>query len=54
MVVLYDSKGSFSNYRNIRKYYDLSFMKKYDRLSKFYHWLIEFRTIVAQTEETKS
>ena len=33
--IVCDSKYSFSDYRNIRKYYDLSFITKYNKLSSF-------------------
>ena len=52
--LVYDSKYSFSDYRNIRKYYDLSFMTRHDKLSSFYHRLIEFRSVVPQIGETKN
>ena len=35
--LMYDSKYSFSGYINIRKYYVLSFMTKYNKLFPFYH-----------------
>ena len=43
----------FGDYRSIRNY-DLSFMIKHDILSNFYHWLIECRSIVPWTEQTKN
>ena len=49
---MYDSKFSFSDYSNIRKYYDLSFKTKYDKLLSFYHRLNEFRNLVPRTEKT--
>ena len=52
--IVCDNKYSFSDYRNIRKYYDLSFITKYNKLSTFYHRLIEFRGIVPRTKETKN
>ena len=52
--LVYDRSYGFSDYTNIRKCYDLSFITKYDKLSKFYHRLMEIRSIVPQTEETKS
>ena len=39
---MYDSKYNFGEYRNVKKYYDLSFKTKYDRLRLFYHRLNEF------------
>ena len=50
---MYDRKFSFSDYFNIKEYYDLSFTKKYDKLLSFYHQLNEFRNSVPQTEKTK-
>ena len=52
--LVYDSKYNFSEYKNIRNFYNLSFMTKHDRLSKFYHQLTEFRSIVPQTDETEN
>ena len=51
--LVYDRKHSFGDYRNIR-IYDLSFMTRYDILSNFYHSLIEFRSLVPWTEQTKN
>ena len=41
--LVYDSKYSFSEYRNVGKYYNLPFIIKYHRLLPFYHRLCEFR-----------
>ena len=49
-----DSKYSFSDYRNVRKYYDHSFMTKHDKLHSFYHPLNQFSNLVPRTEETKN
>ena len=35
--LVYDSKFSFSNYSNIRKYYDIFFSTKCDKLLSFSH-----------------
>ena len=50
---MYDSKYSFSDYKNVRKYCDLSFMTKYDKLITFYYQLNEVWNLVPQTEKTK-
>ena len=50
---MYDFKYSFSDYRNVRKYYDLSFMTKHDKLSSFYYQLNEFRNLVLQKKQSK-
>ena len=44
---MYDSKYSFSNYKNVAKYYNLSFTTKYVNLLSFYHRLNEFRNLVS-------
>ena len=51
--LVYDSKYSFSKYRNVGKYYNLSFMTKYDSSLPFYHRLNEFRNFAPRTEKTK-
>ena len=51
--LMYDSKYSFSDYKNVRKYYDLCFSTKYDKLLSFYLRLNEFRNLVPRTDETK-
>ena len=48
--LVYESKYSFSEYRNDGKYYNISFTTKYVRLNKFYHRLIDFRTFFSQGE----
>ena len=52
LKLVYYRQCSISDCKNIGKCYDLSFMTKYDKLSLFYHQLIEFRSMVPQTEET--
>ena len=51
--LMYDNRYSFTDYRNVRKYYDLSFKAKYDKSLSFYHRLNEFRNLVPQTEKNK-
>ena len=51
--LIYNSKYSFSDYSNVRKCYDLSFMTKYDKLLPFYHRLNEFRKFNPRTEKLK-
>ena len=46
-----DSKYSFSDCRNIRNFYDLSGMTKYNKFSTFYYRLFEFIKIVPQTKK---
>ena len=50
--LMYNSKYSLSEYRNVRKYYDLSLKLKYKLLS-FFDWLNEFRNFMPQTKNTK-
>ena len=50
---MYDSKYSFSDYKNVGKYYNLSFTTKYDTLLSFYNQLKKFRNWVPQKEKTK-
>ena len=60
--LIYDSRYSFSDYSNIRKYYALPFLTKYYRLLSFYlnefriylNELNEFRNLVPRTEKTKN
>ena len=49
-----DSNNSFSDYSSIRKYFELSFTTKYDRLLSFCHQLNQFRNLDPQTEKTKN
>ena len=49
--LMYDSNYSFSDFCNIKKYYALSFMWKYNKLLSFYHRLNGFRNIVPQTKK---
>ena len=51
--LVYESKYSFSKYRNVGKYYNFSYTTKYDRLCPFYHRLSDFRNLVPRTEKTK-
>ena len=51
--LVYDSKYCFSEYRNVAKYYNLSFTIKHDTLLPFYHRLNEFRNVAPQTEKAK-
>ena len=51
--LLYDSKHSFSNCKNVTKYYDLSFITKDEQLPLFYHGLTEFRNLVPRAVKTK-
>ena len=48
---MYDSKYSFSDCKNVRKYSDLSLESKYYII--FHHRLNEFRSLVPRTEKTK-
>ena len=41
--LMYGSKYSFGDYKNVRKYSDLSFTTKYHKLLSFYHRFNEFR-----------
>ena len=50
---MYGSKYSFSDYRNVAKYYNRSFTTKYVNLLSFYHRLNEFRNLVPRPEKTK-
>ena len=49
--LIYDSKYSFSEYRNVGKY-NLSVTTKYT-LHLFYHRLNDFRNFVSQTKKNK-
>ena len=49
----FGSQYSLAGYSNIGIYYALSFTKKFDKLSSFYHRLNEFRNLVLQTEKAK-
>ena len=51
--LVYDSKYSFSKWRNVGKYYNLSFTIKYDRLLPLYGQLTESRNFGPQTEKMK-
>ena len=49
-----ESKYSFSDYRNISKYYHIPFKSKYIKSLSFYYRLNEFRNLVSRTEKTKT
>ena len=51
--LMYYSKYSFSDYKNVRKYSELSFMAKYDKLLSFYHRLNRFRNLIPRTKKQK-
>ena len=51
--LVYDSKYSFSEYKNVGKYFSPYFRKKFDSLLPFYHRLNEFRNFVPRTEKKK-
>ena len=51
--LIYDSKYSFSEYSNAKRYYSSSFVVKYNRLVSFYHRLNKFRSLVPRTVKTK-
>ena len=51
--LMYDNKYTFNDYRNVRKYYDLSFKAKYDKSLSFYHRLNKFRNLVPRIEKNK-
>ena len=51
--LVYDSNYSFSEYRNVVKYYNLSFTTKHGRFLSFDHGLKEFRNFASGTEKTK-
>ena len=50
---MYDSKYSFSDYKNVRKCSDISLEPKYYKLVSFYYRLNEFRSSAPQAENTK-
>ena len=51
--LMYGRKYGFSYFSNIRKYYFLSFMAKYDQLVWFYNWLNQFWNLDTRTEKKK-
>ena len=51
--LMYGNKYSFSDYRNLRKYYDLSFTAKYYKLLLSCHPLNKFRNLILQAEKTE-
>ena len=48
---IYNTKYSFSGYKYVRKYKDLSFATKYDKFLSFYHGLIEFKNLIPRTKK---
>ena len=50
---MYDRKYTFSEYANVRKYYDLSLVSKYYILLSFFRRLNEFRNLTPRTEKKK-
>ena len=44
--LLYDSKHSFCEYGNDRRFYDISLESKYYKLLSLYHRLYEFRNLI--------
>ena len=52
--VIYGSRYSFSEYRIVRKYYDISFLSKYYKLLWFFHQLNVFRNLILLTEKNKN
>ena len=51
--LMHGSNFRFIYYSNVRKYYDFSFMTKYDKLISFYHRLNELRNLVPWTKKPK-
>ena len=49
--IVCDNKYNFSDYKNVRKYSDLSLESKYYKLLSFYHRLNEFRSLVPHKKE---
>ena len=45
---------NFREYRNVRKYYDLSLKSTYYKLLSIFHELNEFRNLSPQTEKPKT
>ena len=52
--LMYGSKYSFGDYKKVRKYSDLSFTTKYDKLLSFYHRLNEFRKFNSSNRKNKN
>ena len=52
--LMYDSKYSFSDYRNVRKYYNFFFKSKYDNLLLYKNRLNELKNLVPRTKKNKN
>ena len=50
--IVYDNKYSFSSFKNVRQYSNISLESKYDMFLLFYHLLNEFRSLILQKEQT--
>ena len=50
---MYENKYGFSDYKNFRKYCNLSLESNHYKLLSFYHRLNEFRSLVPRTKKTK-
>ena len=50
---MYDNKYSFSSFKNVRQFSNISLESKYDTFLLFYHLLNEFRSLILQKEQTK-
>ena len=50
---MYDSKYSFSDFSNIKKYYAVSFASKYNKFLPLYYRLNEFRNLVLRKKKLK-
>ena len=48
--LIYENKFSFTDYRNVGKYYDFPFTTKCDKWLPFPHQLNEFRNFNSRTE----
>ena len=48
-----ENKYGFSDYKNFRKYCNLSLESNHYKLLSFYHRLNEFRSLVPRTKKTK-
>ena len=51
--IVYDNKYSFSSFKNVRQYSNISLESKYDIFLLFYHLLNELRSLILQKEQTK-
>ena len=52
LSLIYDSKYNFSQYRNIRRHYNIYLEPKYCKLLSFYYRLNELWNLMPQTEKT--